>query len=262
MPDPKAVGAWRWRAVADLLVERGHNVFTPTLTGLGEREHLNSREVNLSLHARDIANLIRFERLENILLVAADELQKALDDADLSAAALRGGKAHDRAELLSRIVERVDLHGDRVEVTLDVGLLKLLGMNDRPAMQATSIAIEAVRVRRGHQLRLIVPGPGSARPKPARRNDRLVALVAEGRRARALELANPDQSIASIAQSEGRCSARLTKLVALSCLARDIVTAIVEGRQPERLTANRLMDMALPLSWTEQRAALGFSRPL
>ncbi len=78
MPDFKAnivivhgawVGAWRWRAVADLLVERGHNVFTPTLTGLGEREHLTSREVNLSLHARDIANVIRFERLENVLLV-------------------------------------------------------------------------------------------------------------------------------------------------------------------------------------------------
>jgi hypothetical protein len=48
-------------------------------------------------------------------------------------------------------------------------------------------------------------------------------------------------------------------LVALSCLAPDIVTAIVEGKQPEQLTANRLMSIALPLSWAEQRAALGFS---
>jgi pimeloyl-ACP methyl ester carboxylesterase len=63
------VGAWRWRGVADLLTRRGHQVFTPTLTGLGERSHLTSPSVNVSLHARDIANLIHFERLQNILLV-------------------------------------------------------------------------------------------------------------------------------------------------------------------------------------------------
>ncbi|BAK67544.1 conserved hypothetical protein [Sphingobium sp. SYK-6] len=63
------VGGWRWRGVADILIDRGHHVFTPTLTGLGEREHLNSPAVNLSMHARDIANVIKYERLENILLV-------------------------------------------------------------------------------------------------------------------------------------------------------------------------------------------------
>jgi pimeloyl-ACP methyl ester carboxylesterase len=63
------VGGWRWRAVADLLIERGHHVFTPTLTGLGERAHLTSRDVNLSLHALDIANVVKYEGLENILLV-------------------------------------------------------------------------------------------------------------------------------------------------------------------------------------------------
>ncbi|HXC60174.1 MAG TPA: alpha/beta hydrolase [Steroidobacteraceae bacterium] len=63
------VGGWRWRGVANLLTGRGHQVFTPTLTGMGERAHLTSPSVNLSLHARDIANLIHFERLQNILLV-------------------------------------------------------------------------------------------------------------------------------------------------------------------------------------------------
>ncbi|HXS30185.1 MAG TPA: alpha/beta fold hydrolase, partial [Steroidobacteraceae bacterium] len=63
------VGGWRWRSVADVLIDRGHRVYTPTLTGLGEREHLTHQGVNLSLHARDVANLIRFERLENMLLV-------------------------------------------------------------------------------------------------------------------------------------------------------------------------------------------------
>ncbi len=63
------VGGWRWRAVADLLIGRGHLVFTPTLTGLGERAHLTSPDVNVSLHARDIANVLHYERLENVLLV-------------------------------------------------------------------------------------------------------------------------------------------------------------------------------------------------
>jgi pimeloyl-ACP methyl ester carboxylesterase len=64
------VGGWRWRGVADLLVSRGHQVFTPTLTGLGERAHLTSPAVNVSLHARDIANVIFYEGLEKVLLVA------------------------------------------------------------------------------------------------------------------------------------------------------------------------------------------------
>lgn len=63
------VGGWRWRGVADMLIQRGHAVLTPTLTGLGEREHLVHPGVNVSLHARDIANVIRFERPESVLLV-------------------------------------------------------------------------------------------------------------------------------------------------------------------------------------------------
>jgi pimeloyl-ACP methyl ester carboxylesterase len=63
------VGGARWRNVANDLTDRGHHVFTPSLTGLGDRAHLNSAAVNLSLHALDIANLIKYERLQNVLLV-------------------------------------------------------------------------------------------------------------------------------------------------------------------------------------------------
>ena len=63
------VGGARWRRVANDLTDRGHHVFTPSLTGLGERAHLNSRAVNLSLHALDIASLIKYERLQDVLLV-------------------------------------------------------------------------------------------------------------------------------------------------------------------------------------------------
>jgi hypothetical protein len=45
--------------------------------------------------------------------------------------------------------------------------------------------------------------------------------------------------------------------VGLSCLAPDIIEAIVEGKQPETLTARRLDDPALPLEWVQQRKVLG-----
>ncbi|HXP92591.1 MAG TPA: alpha/beta hydrolase [Candidatus Binatia bacterium] len=62
-------GGWCWRRVADRLVARGHRVFAPTLTGLGERSHLADREIRLSTHIDDIVNLVRWERLDDIVLV-------------------------------------------------------------------------------------------------------------------------------------------------------------------------------------------------
>ena len=40
-------GGWCWRRVSDLLEQQGHKVFTPTLTGFGERSHLMSKDINL-----------------------------------------------------------------------------------------------------------------------------------------------------------------------------------------------------------------------
>lgn len=62
-------GGWIWRRVADRLIAMGHRVFCPTLTGLGERSHLASPQVDLETHIADIANLIRWEGLENAVLV-------------------------------------------------------------------------------------------------------------------------------------------------------------------------------------------------
>ena len=44
-------GSWCWKRVRTALHARGHEVFTPTLTGVAERSHLLSPEVNLSTHA-------------------------------------------------------------------------------------------------------------------------------------------------------------------------------------------------------------------
>lgn len=61
-------GGWCWRRVADLLAKAGHNVFTPTLTGLGERTHLLNAEVNLSTHITDVVNVFEWEGLKDVVL--------------------------------------------------------------------------------------------------------------------------------------------------------------------------------------------------
>ena len=61
-------GGWCWRRVADLLRARGHLVFTPTLTGLGERSHLMAPGINVSTHVTDVANVMTWERLSDVVL--------------------------------------------------------------------------------------------------------------------------------------------------------------------------------------------------
>src|SRR5438067_11875808 len=62
-------GGWCWRRVSDLLEKQGHKAFAPTLTGLGERSHLMSKDINLDTHIADVVNLIKWEDLRDICLV-------------------------------------------------------------------------------------------------------------------------------------------------------------------------------------------------
>jgi pimeloyl-ACP methyl ester carboxylesterase len=61
-------GGWCWRKTASLLRRWGHNVFTPTLTGLGERAHLLTPEIGLEMHVQDILNVLRYEDLDDVVL--------------------------------------------------------------------------------------------------------------------------------------------------------------------------------------------------
>lgn len=61
-------GGWKYARVAERLRSRGHTVFTPTLTGQGERSHLSSGNINLTTHITDILNVIRYEDLSDIVL--------------------------------------------------------------------------------------------------------------------------------------------------------------------------------------------------
>src|SRR6185437_14123889 len=62
-------GGWCWSRVADRLRAAGHQVFTPTQTGLGERRHLLSKDITLDTFRTDIVNVIEAEELSKIVLV-------------------------------------------------------------------------------------------------------------------------------------------------------------------------------------------------
>jgi pimeloyl-ACP methyl ester carboxylesterase len=62
-------GAWALTRVTDRLVAKGHRVYAPTLSGLGERSHLATCDINLSTHVADIVNEVTWKDLDRVVLV-------------------------------------------------------------------------------------------------------------------------------------------------------------------------------------------------
>jgi pimeloyl-ACP methyl ester carboxylesterase len=62
-------GGWCWRRVGDVLTARGHRVFAPSLTGLGDRAHLFSKDISLQTHVEDILSVVETQELSDFLLV-------------------------------------------------------------------------------------------------------------------------------------------------------------------------------------------------
>ena len=111
--------------------------------------------------------------------------------------------------------------------------------------------------RRGNEMKFIVEGGAMAEDPRIDKN--LVRLIVRVRILARRFQSNPAATIEDIAAGEGYGATYAGRLLRLTCLAPDIVVAILDGWQPPELTANALMaDTRLPLEWSAQRAALGF----
>ena len=62
-------GGWIWKKLSPLLRATGHDVYTPTPTGLGERVHLAHSNVNLDTHITDMVNVLIFEDMRDVILL-------------------------------------------------------------------------------------------------------------------------------------------------------------------------------------------------
>ena len=96
-------GGWCWRRVADRLTGKGHRVFTPTLTGVGERSHLADRSITLDTHVEDILNLLKWEGLTDAVLVGHSYAGMVIDYGDV----VTGGGVLAWADLGLRLTERL-----------------------------------------------------------------------------------------------------------------------------------------------------------
>src|SRR5215469_7235356 len=61
-------GGWCWQRVAKRLRSAGHDVYTPTLTGLGERSHLLRPDIDLDLQIEDVVQVLKYEDLHDVIL--------------------------------------------------------------------------------------------------------------------------------------------------------------------------------------------------
>jgi site-specific DNA recombinase len=236
-------------------------VTRPDMLDQGPAWRVSAHDLEAIVCARIATLLIDTGALHDLIQAAAGDTQQLLAiiaAGDLVAATLRSGSVHDRLVRITTIAPRVMLDVDRVLITIDPTLL--LAALGHPVedidIQPIVLTYDAIRTRRGHELRLVIPSP-KAPPPPVQRNEKLVALIAEGRVARKMLLDQPNLPLARIAADAGRCRTRLAKLAVIGCLAPDIVMAIVEGRHPATLDHRTLMASDLPLDWGAQRAMFG-----
>ena len=166
--------------------------------------------------------------------------------------------------VLAALIERIEASVNQIEIRLrpcqlnallDVAAAPIQGVID----DETEIVSVPIRLRRaGREIRMVTDGNDPvATSKP---DARLIKLLLKARRFNATLVGSDDAPFAALAEREGVSPSYFTRLVRLSYLAPDITHAILDGRQPRDLTAEKLLDHSrLPLAWHDQRTALGFA---
>ena len=224
------------------------------------------------VNARDIENIVVDQlsqtlasgnKVQSMLMdgsYTSEQLHDVISRCSKLANDLSSFKYAQKQEILRNVLGRIELHEDRVVIRMDNrSLLNIVRADNTVQPAPTNLAIErqAVRLRRGKALRLVIP-PTSSDSSVELRDEKLIALIAESRTIMTQITKNPGRSIPALATEQGRCRVRMMKVAKLACLAPDIVTAIIEGRQPTKLTPSKLLSADLPLAWAEQKRVLGF----
>ncbi len=165
--------------------------------------------------------------------------------------------------VLTALIERIEVSVGQIDIRfrpsrlsalLDAAATPLQGATD----DETEILPVPIRLRRaGREIRMVVDGTDPfAVTKP---DARLIRLLLRARRFNATLAQGEGAPFAALAQREGVSRSYFTRLVRLSYLAPDITQAILDGRQPSDLTAEKLLEHSrLPLAWHDQRTLLGF----
>ena len=165
--------------------------------------------------------------------------------------------------VLAALIERIEVRVDQIDIRLrPLRLCALLDLPATPAQGVNDDEIELlsvpVRLRRcGREIRMVINGTDPF--DTAKPDARLIKLLLRARRFNATLAQGEGVPFAALADREGVSRSYFTRLVRLSYLAPDITQAILDGRQPPDLTAEKLLEHSrLPLAWHDQRIVLGF----
>jgi hypothetical protein len=128
-------------------------------------------------------------------------------------------------------------------------------MTRRTALELDTLTIRIpMRLQRRGGRKLIMAPEGSAAPTPKpRRDDTLVRALVRAHRWRRRIEGGQAKSITDLAEQEGVTVAFVCRLLPLTCLAPDLVEAILDGRQPQGLRLSEMLGNG-PLGWEEQRS--------
>src|SRR6516162_3803805 len=166
-----------------------------------------------------------------------------------------------RRAFLTTLIDRIDVGADQIDIHLrPARLAALLNIAATPLPSAAADEIQILSIpvrlcRAGRAIRMLIEGTDPfATAKP---DARLVKLIIRARRFNATLRDSDGVPFAAVAKWEGVSPSYFTRLVRLSYLAPDITEAILDGRQPHDLTADKLLAHSrLPLGWHEQRTVL------
>jgi DNA invertase Pin-like site-specific DNA recombinase len=165
--------------------------------------------------------------------------------------------AEERRAHLLRIVERIDLLLERIDIHVLPD--RLSSMNDSSEDRcgpAVTLSVAATLKRTGMETRMLIDGAGGeARRKP---DHSLCRVLGQARRFQTMVMRNDGKTIGELAAEAGVGSSYFTRVLRLSFLAPDIVSTILRGQHPLDVTAKGLtQDSRLPLAWEDQRVKLG-----
>lgn len=197
-------------------------------------------------------------------------LRRRLDAGEVAARRIERFSTVDRRHLLLSLARRIELAEDHVRVILSIfELSRLLSWDGvgcfrrddaTPRSQLSRVYTLRIpaslwRSRRELQIPLAPQVTEEKRPKV---NQHLVRLLEKAWTAQLALYRSRDLTIADLARKHDCTPGFFARLVRLNYLAPDITTAILDGRQPPRLTRRRLAFVDLPMDWAQQRQLLGF----
>jgi hypothetical protein len=133
-------------------------------------------------------------------------------------------------------------------------------MTERVGLEVDTLTVRIpIRLQRRGGRKLIMTPEGAATPSPnPRRDETLVKALVRAHRWRRKIESGQAKSITDLAEQERVTDAYVCRLLPLTCLAPDIVEAILDGRQPKGLRLAEMLGKR-PLNWNEQRTNWGFS---